>query len=99
MKYIKLYYRKLSGKVTKEAHKKASYWANNGLYEVITDQVNVYGKPALDKANKRRIHFSKGSTIYGKSVKYGKVYRIKTDVGYISANKDYVKLVRKSGSK
>ncbi|MCP9615210.1 hypothetical protein [Levilactobacillus brevis] len=60
---------------------------------MITSEVNVYGKPALDKANKRRIHFSKGSTIYGK------VYRIKTDVGYISANKDYVKLVRKSGGK
>lgn len=90
---------KLSGKVTKEAHRKASYWADNGLYEVITSEVNVYGKPALDKANKRRIHFSKGSTIYGKAVKYGKAYRIKTDVGYISANKDYVKLVRKSGGK
>ncbi|MGD7020652.1 GH25 family lysozyme [Levilactobacillus sp. LN180102] len=91
---------KLSGKKTsKKAAKKASYWADNGLYEVITSEVNVYGKPALDKANKRRIHFSKGSTIYGKAVKYGKVYRIKTDVGYISANKDYVKLVRKSGGK
>ncbi|MDN6576645.1 MAG: autolysin [Lactiplantibacillus plantarum] len=90
---------KLSGKTTKATHKKASYWADNGLYEVITSEVNVYGKPALDKANKRRVHFSKGSTIYGKAVNYGKVYRIKTDVGYISANKDYVKLVRKSGVK
>jgi len=89
---------KLSGK-SKVAHKKASYWADNGLYEVITSKVNVYGKPALDKANKRRVHFSRGSTIYGKAVKYGKVYRIKTAVGYISANKDYVKLVRKSGGK
>ena len=59
----------------------------------------MYGKPALDAANKRRIHFSKGSTIYGKAVKYSKVYWIKTDAGYISANKDYVKLVRKSGGK
>ena len=90
---------KLSGKAIKVTHKKASYWADNGLYEVITSEVNVYGKPALDKANKRRIHFSKGSTIYGKAVKYGKVYRIKTGVGYISANKEYVKLVRKSGGK
>lgn len=90
---------KFSGKITKKAAKKASYWADNDLYEVITSVVNVYGKPALDKADKRRIHFSKGSTIYGKSVKYGKAYRIKTDVGYISANKDYVKLVRKSGGK
>lgn len=92
---------KLSGKksTAKKVPKKASYWADNGLYEVITSEVNVYGKPDLDKANKRRIHFSKGSTIYGKAVKYGKVYRIKTDVGYISANKDYVKLVRKSGGK
>lgn len=62
-------------------------------------KLTLYGKPALDKANKRRIRFSKGSTIYGKVVKYGKVYRIKTDVGYISANKGYVKLVRKSGGK
>ncbi|WP_024526893.1 GH25 family lysozyme [Levilactobacillus brevis] len=84
---------KLSGKATKATPKKTSYWADNGLYEVITSEVNVYGKPALDAANKRRIHFSKGSTINGK------VYRIKTDVGYISANKDYVKLIRKSGGK
>ncbi|WP_258115739.1 GH25 family lysozyme [Levilactobacillus yiduensis] len=90
---------KLSGKATKVTHKKASYWADNGLYEVITNHVNVYSKPALNKANKRRVHFSKGSTIYGKAVKYGKVYRIKTGVGYISANKKYVKLVRKSGGK
>lgn len=92
---------KLSGTNTaaKKIAKKATYWSENGLYEVITDRVNVYGKPALDKANKRRIHFSKGSTIYGKAVKYGKIYRIKTDVGYISANKDYVKLIRKSGGK
>ncbi|MGV7852511.1 hypothetical protein PJM29_30545, partial [Mycobacterium kansasii] len=51
---------KLSGKATNVTHKEASYWADNGLYEVVTSEVNVYGKPALDKADKRRIHFSKG---------------------------------------
>ncbi|KRN17763.1 autolysin [Secundilactobacillus similis DSM 23365 = JCM 2765] len=89
----------LSGSSATNKKAKPAYWSTNGLYEVIADHINVYGKIALDKAHQRRIHFTKGSTIYGKAVKYGKVYRIKTDVGYISANKDYVKLVRKSGGK
>lgn len=87
----------LSGSAATTKKAKPAYWSTNGLYEVIADHINVYGKVALDKAHQRRIHFTKGSTIYGKAIKYGQVYRIKTDVGYISANKDYVKLIRKSG--
>jgi len=87
---------KLSGSKTTPKPKKPSYWSGNGLYEVITSQVNVYGKVALDKADKRRMRLTKGSTIYGKAVKYKSIYRIKTDSGFITANKGMVKLIRKS---
>lgn len=87
---------KLSGSKTSSKPKKPSYWSDNGLYEVITSQVNVYGKVALDKADKRRMRLTKGSTIYGKAVKYKNIYRIKTDSGFITANKSMVKLIRKS---
>ncbi|WP_428835516.1 DUF5776 domain-containing protein [Secundilactobacillus kimchicus] len=36
----------------------------------------------------------KGSRFYAKPEKYGKIYRFKTAVGYVTANKDYVKFIK-----
>jgi len=80
---------------------KKSYWSNNGLYEVISKgPVNVYGTLKFGDSHKRRSRFSSGSRFYAKSVKYGSIYRLMLSKNnYVTANKDYVKLIRKSGSK
>lgn len=83
------------------AKKKASYWSDNGLYEVISKSpVNVYGTLKFEDSHKRRERFEKGSRMYAKAVKYGDIYRLMlSQDNYITANKDYVKLIRKTGSK
>lgn len=82
---------------TKAKAKKASYWADNGLYEVLSKRANVYGTLKFEAAHKRRSYYTKGSRVYGKAVKYGKVYRIELSKGnFITANKSMVKLVRKT---
>lgn len=85
----------------KSASKKASYWSDNGLYEVSSKSpVNVYGTLKFEDAHKRRERFERGSRVYAKAVKYGNVYRLMLSPdNYITANKNYVKLIRKSGSK
>ncbi|HIW71063.1 MAG TPA: autolysin [Candidatus Levilactobacillus faecigallinarum] len=84
----------LSGTKTKAKPKKASYWSDSGLFEV-TAKV-IYAYKGTDFKVKRRVHFKKGTTFYGDAVKYGSVYRIKTKMGYFTANKSMVKLVRKT---
>lgn len=74
--------------------KKAAYWSDSGLFEVTAKVVYAYKESSFK--TKRRVHFSKGSTFYGDAVKYGKVYRIQTKMGYFTANKSMVKLIRKT---
>lgn len=77
--------------------KAATYWPDNGLYEVMAKQVNVYGTLKFEDAHKRRSYYTKGSRVYGKAVKYGKVYRIELSKdNYITANRANVKLIRKT---
>lgn len=88
---------KLSGTKTAAKSKKAAYWSNDGLYEVLSKRVNVYGTLKFEAAHKRRSYYTKGSRVYGKAVKYGKFYRIELSKGnFITANKSMVKLVRKT---
>ncbi|GEO67288.1 GH25 family lysozyme [Levilactobacillus spicheri] len=85
----------LSG--TKTKAKKASYWSDDGLFEVTAKQVNVYGTLKFEAAHKRRALYTKGSRVYGKAVKYGSVYRVEVSKdNYITANKAMVKLIRKT---
>lgn len=87
----------LSGTKTAAKSTKAAYWSNNGLYEVLSKRANVYGTLKFEAAHKRRSYYTKGSRVYGKAVKYGKVYRIELSKGnFITANKSMVKLVRKT---
>lgn len=80
----------------KTVAKKATYWSSDGLFRVLSKQVNVYGTMKFDAAHKRRSLYTKGSRVYGKAVKYGKVYRIMvSDGNYITANKSMVKQIRK----
>lgn len=83
----------------KQTPKKAGneYWSSDGLYEVLSKQVNIYGTLKFDPNNRRRSHLNKGSAMYGKAVKSGSVYRILiSDGNYITANKKMVKLIRKT---
>ena len=81
----------------KSKAKKASYWSDDGLFEVTAKQVNVYGTLRFEATHKRRALYTKGSRVYGKAVKYGSVYRIEVSKdNYITANKSMVKLIRKT---
>ena len=74
---------------------KPEYYTAKGLYEVKTDMVHAYNKlPLKGNQNKRYVRFTKGSRFYGVAVKDGDIYSLKTQVGYLSANKDYVELVK-----
>lgn len=72
---------------------KPSYYADKGLYEVITPTIHAYNK--LPLSDKRYVRFSKGSRFYAVPVKNGSIYSLKTAMGYVTANKKYVKLIKK----
>lgn len=75
---------------------KPTYYQDNGLYEVITDEIHAYKKlPLKGDKNKRYVRWGKGSRFYAVAVKNGDIYSLKTAVGYTTANKDYVKLIKK----
>jgi len=75
---------------------KPEYYLTPGLYEVTSIKgINVYLDTKFKQ--KRRVRFEKGSRIYAKPIKYGEIYRLKTAVGYITANKDYIKFLMKAG--
>lgn len=75
---------------------KPSYYASKGLFEVKADMVHAYNKlPLKGNKNKRYVRFAKGSRFYGVAVKNGDIYSLKTQVGYVTANKDYVDLIKK----
>lgn len=75
---------------------KPSYYADKGLYEVVTSTINAYNKlPLKGDKNKRYVRFSKGSRFYAAPVKNGSIYSLKTAMGYVTANKNYVKLIKK----
>ncbi|WP_282803903.1 DUF5776 domain-containing protein [Secundilactobacillus kimchicus] len=53
----------------------------------------MYAYKEIKAQQKRAVRFMKGSRFYATPKKYGKIYRFKTPVGYITANKDYVKFI------
>ncbi|WP_282801111.1 N-acetylmuramoyl-L-alanine amidase [Secundilactobacillus kimchicus] len=71
---------------------KPEYYKTKGLYEVIAPKVYAYKD--IKAQQKRAVRFMKGSRFYAKPKKYGKIYRFKTAVGYVTANKDYVKFIK-----
>jgi hypothetical protein len=74
---------------------KPEYYTAKGLYEVKTDLIHAYNKlPLKGDKNKRYVRLTKGSRFYGVAVKDGDIYSLKTQVGYLTANKDYVDLIK-----
>ena len=74
---------------------KPEYYTAKGLYEVKTDLIHAYNKlPLKGDKNKRYVRFAKGSRFYAVPVKDGDVFSLKTQVGYFTANKDYVDLIK-----
>ena len=74
---------------------KPEYYTAKGLYEVKTDLIHAYNKlPLKGDKNKRYVRLAKGSRFYGVAVKDGDIHSLKTQVGYLTANKDYVELVK-----
>ena len=74
---------------------KPEYYTAKGLYEVKTDLIHAYNKlPLKGDKNKRYVRLSKGSRFYGVAIKDGDIHSLKTQVGYLTANKDYVELVK-----
>ena len=74
---------------------KTSYYASKGLFEVKADMVHAYNKlPLKGNKNKRYVRLAKGSRFYGVAVKDGDIYSLKTQIGYLTANKDYVDLIK-----
>ena len=72
---------------------KPSYYADKGLYEVVTSKINAYNK--LPLSDKRYVRFSKRTRFYAVPVKNGDIHSLKTTMGYVTANKKYVKLIKK----
>ncbi|WP_268914162.1 N-acetylmuramoyl-L-alanine amidase [Lentilactobacillus sp. SPB1-3] len=82
----------LDGVSTPTTSNKPEYYKTKGLYEVTVKQVNAYKD--IKAQQKRSVRLTKGSRFYAKPKKYGKIYRFKTAVGYITANKSYVKFIK-----
>jgi len=75
---------------------KPSYYKDAGLYEVTASMISAYNKlPLKGDGNKRYVRWAKGSRFYATAVKNGSIYSLKTKIGYCTANKDLVKLVKK----
>lgn len=74
---------------------KPSYYQTPGLYEVRIGQIHAYND--LAGKSKRYVRLRKGSRIYGTPVKYGKVTRLKTPIGYFTTNKAFIKFIKKAG--
>lgn len=78
------------------ASAKPSYYKDAGLYEVTASMISAYTKlPLKGDGNKRYVRWAKGSRFYATAVKNGSIYSLKTKIGYCTANKDLVKLVKK----
>ncbi|WP_353486088.1 GH25 family lysozyme [Apilactobacillus xinyiensis] len=65
-----------------------TYIKSGKLFKTKPKVMNVYKDENLKEL--RRSKYGRGSKIYGKIVKVGKVTRIETEEGYISGNTDYV---------
>ncbi|GHP12954.1 hypothetical protein YK48G_03790 [Lentilactobacillus fungorum] len=74
---------------------KPSYYQTPGLYEVRIGQIHAYND--LAAKSKRYVRLRKGSRIYGTPVKYGKITRLKTPLGYFTTNKAFIKFIKKAG--
>lgn len=68
------------------------YWSDGKLFELKTN-LHVFKSLDLSKENRRRVYLGKWTRIYGEPVKNGSVYTLKTAIGYISANKEYVQKI------
>ena len=74
---------------------KPEYYTAKGLYEVKADLIHAYNElPLKGDKNKRYVRLAKGSRFYGVAIKDGDIHSLKTQVGYLTANKDYVELVK-----
>lgn len=80
-----------SGAFTHELPSDANQYVSDGKLFYSETGVNLYHDKELTK--KRKPRWGKGSYFYGEPVKVGNTYRIKTAVGYVSANKKWVKKV------
>lgn len=70
---------------------KPVYLSKGSLFEA-KSTLNLYNDDKL--TNKRRALFAKGSRFYAEPVKQGNVYRLKTKIGYTSANSAYVNRIK-----
>ena len=69
---------------------------SGSLFELLKTENTYNNKNFNAKNSKRRVLLPKGARIYGEVVDYDKktgVTRIKTQIGYITSNKKYVKKV------
>lgn len=71
---------------------KSNYYSDGSLFEMLGDR-SVYNSLHLVDSEKRRVRLTKGSRIYAKPVKNGKIWTLKSKIGYISANKKFVKKI------
>lgn len=76
---------------SKKKAAKNEYYKTNGLYEVLVNKAHAYKQ--ADFKVKRKNYLAKGTRIYGTPVKYGNIYRLKTKIGYFTANKKYIKFI------
>ncbi len=84
----------LSGKREAITVKPTYYnFSGNALFEVVTDTLPLYRKRKFEKTDKRKAEFTKGTRFYASAIKFGKITRLKTKMGYASANTEYVKKV------
>ncbi|MCL0312772.1 glycoside hydrolase family 25 protein [Apilactobacillus sp. TMW 2.2459] len=78
----------LSYDYSKDFKVNPTYVKSGKLFKTKPKVMNVYKDEHLKQL--RRSKYGRGSKVYGKVIKVGKVTRIKTAEGYISGNTDYV---------
>ncbi|WP_105956167.1 GH25 family lysozyme [Apilactobacillus quenuiae] len=78
-------------KEEKPAKKKPTYWQQGELFEA-DSMLNVYHD--LDFKTKREPRFAPKSRFYAKVVKHGKITRLQTHLGYVSANTDFSEKIK-----
>lgn len=73
---------------------KPTYYNKKGLYEVIIKDLPLYRSRKFTDKDKRLARFTNGSRFYATPVKYGKITRLKTRIGYASSNSQYVRFIK-----
>ncbi|WP_283680459.1 GH25 family lysozyme [Lentilactobacillus sp. Marseille-Q4993] len=82
----------LTGNNVKTKAEMPKYYNTPGLYEVTAKMIHAYRDKKFKV--KRYVRWEKGSRFYGTPVKYGKITRLKTELGYVTSNTSKVKLVK-----